>query len=92
MVIVPCSMKTVAGVCHGYFDNLLLRAADVTIKERRKLVMLARESPLSPIHLGNMLTLLQMGVVVMPPPHVDVLQSSPIRCRYDQSYRWEDSA
>jgi polyprenyl P-hydroxybenzoate/phenylacrylic acid decarboxylase-like protein len=66
MVIVPCSMKTVAGVCCGYSDNLLRRAADVTIKERRKLVMLAREPPLSPIHFCNMLTLSQMGVVVMP--------------------------
>ncbi|WP_319761129.1 UbiX family flavin prenyltransferase [Maridesulfovibrio sp.] len=67
MVIVPCSMKTVAGVCSGYSDNLLLRAADVTIKERRKLVMIARETPLSPIHLRNMLSLTEMGVVVMPP-------------------------
>ncbi|WP_319468713.1 UbiX family flavin prenyltransferase [uncultured Pseudodesulfovibrio sp.] len=67
MVIVPCSMKTVAGVCHGYSDNLLLRAADVTIKERRKLVMIARETPLSPIHLRNMLSLAESGVVVMPP-------------------------
>lgn len=67
MVVVPCSMKTVAGVCHGYSDNLLLRAADVTIKERRKLVMLARETPLSTIHLRNMLSLAEAGVVVMPP-------------------------
>ncbi|WP_419781828.1 UbiX family flavin prenyltransferase [Maridesulfovibrio sp.] len=67
MVIVPCSMKTVAGVCSGYSDNLLLRAADVTVKERRKLVMIARETPLSPIHLRNMLSLTEMGIVVMPP-------------------------
>jgi len=67
MVIVPCSMKTVAGVCTGYSDNLLLRAADVTLKERRKLVMVTRETPLSPIHLRNMLALAEMGVVVMPP-------------------------
>lgn len=67
MVIVPCSMKTVAGVCHGYSDNLLLRAADVTLKERRKLIMVARETPLSVIHLRNMLSLAELGVVVMPP-------------------------
>ncbi len=67
MVIVPCSMKTVAGVSIGYSDNLLLRAADVTLKERRKLLMIARETPLSKIHLRNMLTLAEAGVVVMPP-------------------------
>ncbi|MBG0788989.1 MAG: UbiX family flavin prenyltransferase [Desulfovibrionaceae bacterium] len=67
MAIVPCSMKTVAGICTGYSDNLLLRAADVTLKERRKLVVVARETPLSPIHLRNMLSLAEMGVVVMPP-------------------------
>jgi len=66
MVIVPCSMKTSAGVAVGYSENLLLRAADVTLKERRKLVMGARETPLSPLHLRNLLTLSEVGVVVMP--------------------------
>ncbi|MBN2791422.1 MAG: UbiX family flavin prenyltransferase [Desulfuromonadales bacterium] len=67
MVIIPCSMKTVAGVIHGYSDNLLLRAADVTIKERRKLVLVARETPLSAIHLRNLAELVSLGVVIMPP-------------------------
>ena len=59
-------MKTLAGVNMGYSDNLLLRAADVSIKEKRKLVLVARETPLSTIHLRNMLSLSQMGVIVMP--------------------------
>lgn len=67
MVVIPCSMKTVAGVACGYSQNLLLRAADVTIKERRRLVLVTRESPLSSIHLRNMLCLSDMGAVVMPP-------------------------
>jgi len=67
MAIVPCSMKTAAGVAVGYSENLLLRAADVTLKERRKLVVVARETPLSPIHLRNLLTLAESGAVVMPP-------------------------
>lgn len=67
MVVVPCSMKTLAGVCHGYAENLLLRAADVTLKERRKLVLVARETPLSLIHLRNMTQLAEMGVVILPP-------------------------
>lgn len=67
MIVVPCSMKTVAGIASGYSDNLLLRAADVTIKEGRKLILVARESPLSPIHLRNLQTLSAMGVAIIPP-------------------------
>lgn len=67
MAIVPCSMKTVAGIACGYSGNLLLRAADVTIKEGRKLVIAARECPLSAVHLKNLLILSQLGAVIMPP-------------------------
>lgn len=68
MLIVPCSMKTVAGICCGYADNLLLRAADVTIKEGRPLVLVARESPLSAIHLRNLAELSRIpGVTILPP-------------------------
>lgn len=66
MIIIPCSMKTVAGTACGYSDTLLLRAADVTLKERKKLVMVVRESPFSTIHLENMHKLSGMGVIIMP--------------------------
>lgn len=67
MIIVPCSMKTVAGIASGYSDNLLLRAADVAIKEARTLILVARESPLSPIHLRNLHELSTMGIRIVPP-------------------------
>ena len=67
MIVVPCSMRTLAAVANGLSDNLIQRAAEVHLQERRKLVMLVRESPLSVIHLENMLRLAKAGAVVAPP-------------------------
>ena len=67
MVVVPCSMATAAAVAHGFADNLLRRAADVTLKERRPMVVVPRETPLNTVHLENLTKLASMGVTVLPP-------------------------
>jgi 4-hydroxy-3-polyprenylbenzoate decarboxylase len=67
MVVVPCSMKSLAEIATGVTDNLLSRAADVVLKERRRLVLVARETPLHLVHLRNMATVTEMGAIVVPP-------------------------
>lgn len=67
MAVVPCSMKTLAGIVSGYSDSLLLRAADVTMKERRPLILVPRECPLSTLHLRNLTAASELGAAVVPP-------------------------
>src|SRR5450759_1182663 len=67
MVVIPCSMRSLGSIAHGYGEHLIHRAADVVLKERRRLVLVARETPLSEVHLENMLQLARMGVTIISP-------------------------
>jgi 4-hydroxy-3-polyprenylbenzoate decarboxylase len=103
MIVAPCSVKTLASIAHGLADNLVTRAADVTIKERRQLVLMVRESPLSEIHLDNMLRLSRLGVTILPPmpafynhprslddmvDHVVTRTLDQLNMRSDETPRW----
>ena len=83
MIIVPCSMKTAAGIASGYTENLLLRAADVCIKENRKIVIVPRETPLNRIHLRNLKELADNGIIILPPMLTFYNQPSNIQKQID---------
>ncbi|MDP1650775.1 MAG: UbiX family flavin prenyltransferase [Rubrivivax sp.] len=85
MVVAPCSMKTLAAIAHGFADNLLARAADVTLKERRRLLLMVRETPFNLAHLRNMTAVTEMGAVVFPPLPAFYLKPAGIAEMVDDS-------
>ncbi|KAF2496465.1 Phenylacrylic acid decarboxylase [Lophium mytilinum] len=87
MIVVPCSMKTLAGIRMGYDNDLITRSAGVTLKERRRLVLVARETPLSSIHLENMLEVTRAGAVVFPPMMTFYTKPKAIQDMVEQSVR-----
>jgi len=85
MIVAPCSMKTLASVAHGLSDNLIARAADVTLKERRRLVLMVRETPFNLAHLRNMTAVTEMGGVIFPPLPAFYDQPASIEAMVDQT-------
>ncbi|KAF7557306.1 hypothetical protein G7Z17_g857 [Cylindrodendrum hubeiense] len=85
MIVVPCSMKTLAGIRMGYDSDLIVRAASVTLKERRRLVLVARETPLSTIHLENMLEVTKANAVIFPPVMAFYTRPDSVQDMVDQS-------
>lgn len=85
MAVAPCSMRTLAAIAHGMGDNLITRAADVMLKERRRLVLMVRESPLHLVHLRNMATVTEMGAIVCPPMPAFYLRPRTVQDVVDQA-------